>query len=183
MRPAARNPLPAALAAAPREGRTCRPVHFLALPGVPRNRLSCCPLPREVPRETLLAEFQSAPQFEQVPLRRLMEEHRGSLRILLLADSGYYAAQAAVYLETLFRAREEGGASKAREADFWDSVDLGELEMQEDGDSPGARLGRSLAVVSPEALDPSLGRRDRQRPHAVHADKEEDFTLDRKSVV
>ena len=37
----------------------CRLVRFLALPGLPKSRLSCCPLPLEAPREALLADRKS----------------------------------------------------------------------------------------------------------------------------
>ena len=139
----------------------CRLVRFLALPGLPKSRLSCCPLPLEAPREALLAEFQAAPQFSQIRLPRLMEEHRGSLRVLLLGESTYYACQAAVYLTTLFQTREDHSAPE-RDS-FWDDA-LWDLLDPDSQDTPGPQLSRSLAVLSPALLDPSLEAEPARRP-------------------
>lgn len=150
---------------APAPLRTCRPVCFRALPGISKNKLSCVPLLREIPRETLLAEFHDAPQFAKIRLRPLLEDTRGAMRVLLLAESGYYAAQAAMYLASLSRTRE--GLSARRDSDdFWGDVDLSELEGPENPEAPSALLRRSLAVISPAMLDPSL-RQERTKKVAV----------------
>lgn len=161
---------------APAPLKTCRPIHFQTLPGISKSRLSCVPLFREVPRETLLAEFRDAPQFSKIRLRPLLEDTRGAMRVLLLAENGYYAAQAAAYLASLSLTRENLPSRQDSES-FWDYVDLGELESPENPDAPSALLRRSLAVLSPALLDPALRREQTKTPLAVLRSENEDIPL------
>lgn len=162
----------AAAPQAPAPLKTCRPVCFRTLPGISKSKLSCVELRRDIPRETLLAEFHDAPQFAKIRLRPLLEDTRGAMRVLLLAESGYYAAQAAMYLASLSRTREDQCPHRDSD-DFWGGVDFSELEGAENQDSPSALLRRSLAVISPALLDPTLGR-ERTRKVAVIQGREEE---------
>ncbi len=146
--------------------QVCRPIHIQSFPGMLGNLLRYTPLFREVPRETLLSELRDAPQFQKLRLRPLLEDTRGSLQVLLLGEDSYCTTQAAVYLASLSHSREN--LSSDWESDgFWDGVDfydLEELEEQEEQDSPDVLLSRSLAVVSPEALDPALRQNNYHGP-------------------
>lgn len=173
------NAMKPAAAPAPAGALVCRPVRLRPLPGVPGKLLRCAPLFRDVPRETLTAELRDAPQFEKLRLRPLLEDTRGSLRALLLAEDGYYAAQAALYAASLSHSREDPPPS--READsFWEGIDFSELEDPEE-ESAGALLRRSLAVLSPQALDPALRHRRTKGTVAV-AGKEESSVLCLRSL-
>lgn len=158
--------------------KTCRPINISALPGVPRNKLRCASLFRDVPREVLLSELRDCPQFSKLRLRPLLEDTRGGLRVLLLSESGYTAAQAAVYLASLSHNR--GTPALRPDSDsFWDEIDLSDLE---EPDSAGDILRRSLAVISPEALDPSLKRKSNKHSVVITVTEEDGFELELRSL-
>ena len=143
--------------------QVCRPIHIWNLPGEHGTRIRYTPLFREVPRETLLSELRDAPQFQTLPLRPLLEDTRGSLRVLLLGEDSYCTTQAAAYLASLSHSWESLLPNWEAD-DSWGGVDFRDLEEL---DSPGALLSRSLAVLSPEALDPALGQNKFQGPVAA----------------
>ena len=146
--------------------RVCRPVHIQSLPGVPGHLLRCASLFRDVPRKTLRAELRGAPQFQNLRLRSLLGRTRGGLRMLLLGEDSYCTAQAAVYLASLSHSREDP-TSDWEDDDYWGGVYFGDWGEPEEPESPEALLSRSLAVVSPEALDPALGRKKSPGPAAT----------------
>lgn len=133
----------------------CRPIHLQSLPGVPGELLRCIPLFREVSRKTLRAELRAAPQFQKLRLRPLLEDTRGGLRVLLLGEDSYCTAQAAVYLASLSRSRDNLPSDWDSDDDPWGGIYFGDWDEPEEPESPKALLSRSLAVVSPEALDPA----------------------------
>ncbi|NBI09973.1 AAA family ATPase [Colidextribacter sp. OB.20] len=145
--------------------QVCRPIHIHSLPGVPGNLLRYTPLFREVPRRTLRSELRDAPQFQSLRLRSLLKNTRGSLRVLLLGEDSYCTAQAAVYLASLSHSREK--LPPGWESDDWGGVDFCDLDEPEEPVSPDILLSRSLAVVSPEALDPALGQNKSHSPVAA----------------
>lgn len=145
--------------------QVCRPIHIRSLPGVPGNLLRYTPLLRETSREELLSELRDAPQFQQLPLRPLLEDTRGSLQVLLLGEDSYCTAQAAVYLASLSHSREELPPGR-EEDDPWGGVYFGDWDDPDETESPEALLSRSLAVVPPEALDPALRQKKSHGPAA-----------------
>ena len=155
---------PAAPVPAP---RVCRPVHIQSLPGVPGDLLRCIPLFREVSRKTLRAELRAAPQFQKLRLRPLLENTRGGLRVLLLGEDSYCTAQAAVYLASLSHSRDNLPSDWDSDDDPWGGVYFGDWDEPEEPESPEALLSRSLAVVSPEGLDPALRQKKSHGPVAA----------------
>jgi len=154
----------------------CRPIHIRSLPSIPGNLLRYTPLFQEIPRETLLSELRDAPQFQKLRLRPLLEDTRGSLRVLLLGEDSYCTAQAAVYLASLSHSRENLPSDWD---DSWGGVDFCDLEEHE---GPDALLSCSLAVVSPEALDPALGQKKSYGPAAAAAGRKESPVLSLRSL-
>lgn len=135
--------------------RVCRPIHLQSLPGVPGDLLRCIPLFREVSRKTLRTELRAAPQFQKLRLRPLLENTRGGLRVLLLGEDSYCTTQAAVYLASLSRSRDNLPSDWDSDDDPWGGIYFGDWDEPEEPESPKALLSRSLAVVFPEALDPA----------------------------
>ena len=150
---------PAAPSVSAPSPRVCRPIHIRSLPGVSGNLLRYTPLFWEVSPETLRSELRDAPQFQRLRLRPLLEDTRGSLRVLLLGEDSYCTAQAAVYLASLSHSREN--LPPDWEEDDWGGVDYCDLE---EPDSPDVPLSCSLAVISPEALDPALRQKSTNGP-------------------
>ena len=161
--------------------QVCRPIHIQSLLGVPGNLLRYTPLFREVSPETLRSELRGTPQFKNLPLQRLLEETRGSLQVLLLGEDSYCTAQAAVYLASLSHSRENLPHSW-EEDDPWGGVYFGDLNEPEEPESPEVLLSRSLAVVSPEALDPALRQKKSHDPVAAAAGGNEGPVLSLRSL-
>lgn len=147
--------------------QVCRPIHIGSLPGAPGNLLRYAPLFLEVPRETLLSELRGAPQFQKFCLQPLLEDTRGSLRVLLLGEDSYCTAQAAVYLASLSHSRDNLLSDWDSDDDPWGGVDFGDWDKPEEPDSPEVLLSYSLAVVSPEGLDPALRQKKSHNPAAA----------------
>lgn len=82
---------------------TCFPARLCALPGIPKSDLAYTPLPPEEcgPR-SLLRQFCAAPQFAKIDPKAVLSQCRGGLGVILLAQDGYSARQAAMYLAALF---------------------------------------------------------------------------------
>ena len=110
----------------------------------------------------------------------MLEDTRGSLQVLLLGEDSYCTTQAAVYLASLSHSRENLPHNWEKD-DPWGGVYFGGLDELEEPDSPDVLLSRSLAVVSPEALDPALRQK---KPHgpAVAAGGSEGPVLSLRSL-
>ena len=117
-------PQPAA-GAAEAPAPTCCAVHLQALPGMDLEKMGYVPLLDGKDPERLLRSFQEAPQFSQVPLAKLFRERRGCLQVILLAESGYYAQQAALYLASFAQIERGRQREKERSEDsFWENTGL-----------------------------------------------------------
>lgn len=162
--------------------QVCRPIHIQSLPGAPGNLLRYAPLFLEVPRETLLSELRAAPQFQKLPLRPLLKDTRGSLRVLLLGEESYCTAQAAVYLASLSHSRDNLPSDWDSDDDPWGGVDFGDWDEQEETESPEVLLSYSLAVVSPEVLDPALRQKESQGPAIAAVGRNESPMLSLRSL-
>ena len=147
--------------------QVCRPIHIGSLPGAPGDLLRYAPLFLEVPRETLLSELGDAPQFQKLRLRPLLEDTRGGLRVLLLGEDSYCTTQAAVYLASLSHSRDNLPSDWDSDDDPWGGVDFGDWDEPEEPESPEVLLSYSLAVISPEGLDPALGQKKSHNPAAA----------------
>ena len=145
--PASKND--AALAAAP----VCRTVPLRRLPGASRQELAFCNLPHQDSADQLTLAFQSAPQFSQISLEKLMERKGSdSFRVVLLGENDYYLRQAAAYLTALAQKTVKTAPAADR---YWDDLDLDTYCDHEDT-SVSASIKDALVVVSASMLDPSL---------------------------
>ena len=131
-----------------RPNPVCFPARLMKLHGIPREKLAYTPLPPEGRGlRRLLEEFRAAPQFSQINPRRLLEQRRGGLGVILLTQSDYYARQAAMYLSALVLGSQRG--QKKPEDTLPDEL----FFFDEDTSNP---MEDALAVVSPTLLDPQL---------------------------
>lgn len=143
-----------------RPGTVCFPARLMKLPGIPREKLAYTPLPPENRGiRQLLEEFRAAPQFAQIDPRRLLEQRRGGLGVILLTQSDYYARQAAMYLTAIVvsaQSKLRGREDALPDELFW---------LEEDGEENP--LENALAVASPALLDPHL---EEGREKGAHPD-------------
>ena len=166
-------PQPAA-GAAEAPAPTCCAVHLQTLPGMDLEKMGYVPLLDGKDPERLLRSFQEAPQFSQVPLAKLFRERRGCLQVILLAESGYYAQQAALYLASFAQIERGRQREKERSEDsFWENTGLEELFEAEEGNP----LSMALTVVSPRMLDPALQEEKRQGAAVLYGGREEPFQM------
>lgn len=166
-------PQPAA-GAAEAPAPTCCAVHLQTLPGMDLEKMGYVPLLDGKDPERLLRSFQEAPQFSQVPLAKLFRERRGCLQVILLAESGYYAQQAALYLASFAQIERGRQREKERSEDsFWENTGLEELFEAEERNP----LSMALTVVSPRMLDPALQEEKRQGAAVLYGGREEPFQM------
>ena len=142
-----------------RPNPVCFPARLVKLPGISQEKLAYTPLPPENRGiRQLLEEFRSAPQFSQIDPRRLLEQRRGGLGVILLTQSDYYARQAAMYLTAI---------AMAVHPKYQDREDAlpDDLAWLENDENP---LENAVAVLSPTLLDPRL--EDGQDKEVNHRD-------------
>jgi len=123
----------------------------------PPDRMGYCPMPLHVASKNLLASFQAAPQFSGIDPQQVLSKRRGTLRLILLSETDYYARQCALYLSTL--AYQERNPTRAnKKDDFWWQAELDVPNAPDESEArmPAHALRTALAVVFAPALDPSL---------------------------
>lgn len=135
-------------------GVVCISPSFRPLPGAPGGKVSYASLPLYKTFSQLEQGFTTAPQFRDIPLHTLLKQRRGSLQVILLGDSHYYACQAAFCLSALARLMDDA-ANRKQEMDFWDEQDLKAYFSFDDNKAP--ELKDVLLSISPQLLDPELG--------------------------
>ena len=153
--------------------KICQPAVLKRLyPHLFKKELACCPFPKGN-AQALLEEFLSAPHFKKLNAEALLRGSRDGLRVVLLAESSYYARQAAAYLSALW-AQLHGEEPESSSQDPILELDLGDLMDIADEQE----LKNALAVVSAKLLDPKLDKamadddkhtpaQDRQRPFSL----------------
>lgn len=157
--------------------RTCCPAHVRALPNISLEDMGYVSLLENKEPSQLIRSFQAAPQFSKVPLSKLFQQRRGSLRVIFLTESDYCACQAALYLASLADL-ERGQLAESKDSnDFWESTGLQSLIDDSEEEKP---LQKALTLVSPKLLDPSLrGEEKRQGVAVVRSVGEERVDLSR----
>ena len=135
----------------------CRTVPLQRLPGADRRDLASCKAPVQDSVEQLTAAFQSAPQFSQIPLDKVLKSKgKGSFRMVLLGENDYYLRQAAAYLTAIARKNKKAAPASATD-DFWNDLDIDDY-YQDEEPALNELLKDSIVVVSPSLLDPAVNQ-------------------------
>ena len=135
----------------------CRTVPLRRLSGAPRKALAYCTLPQRDSAEQLIQAFQSAPQFRQISLEKLVEgKGDNGFRVVLMGENDYYLRQAAVYLTAMSHRGRTSRSAPAVDS-YWDDFDLDNIDL-EDSNSPAKAIKDALVVVSSSLLDPVLSQ-------------------------
>ena len=135
----------------------CRTVPLQRLPGADRRDLASCKAPVQDSVEQLTAAFQSAPQFSQIPLDKVLKgKGKGSFRMVLLGENDYYLRQAAAYLTAIARKNKKAAPASAAD-DFWNDLDIDDY-YQDEEPALNELLKDSIVVVSPALLDPAVNQ-------------------------
>ena len=153
----------------PEQPSACIPIHLWPMALSASAQFSYSPLPLSQTPDHLLSAMLAAPQFAKVPVKTLMKQQRGSLQVIFVTESDYYARQAAVYLttlNTLYRRQlhPEHCEKSNPEDDLLSMFSQGDDEEEEA--APQKRLKESLVVLEPKLLDPALNPPPQQRPSA-----------------
>ena len=164
----------------PEVAAVCMPVHLRPLPGGPGDQLSYAPLPLHREFSQLEQDLAAAPQFRKIPLRTLLKERRGSLRVILLGDSHYYACQAAFYLSALARLWDARQARSKEGDDFWDMAELDAYFPADEKQGPN--LKDALLVIAPQLLDPELSEGTASGTAHPHLPKQGALDADELSI-
>ena len=135
----------------------CRTVPLQRLPGADRRDLASCKAPVQDSLEQLTAAFQSAPQFSQIPLDKVLKgKGKGSFRMVLLGENDYYLRQAAAYLTAIARKSKKAAPASTTD-DFWNDLDIDDY-YQDEEPALNELLKDSIVVVSPALLDPAVNQ-------------------------
>lgn len=135
----------------------CRTVPLQRLPGADRRELASCKTPVQDSLETLKRAFQSAPQFSQISLDKVLaRKGKGSFRMVLLGENDYYLRQAAAYLTAI--ARKSSQKKKAAPVDdYWGDLDIDDY-FQDEEPALNEMLQDAIVAVSPTLLDPAINQ-------------------------
>ena len=155
------NQIQAPQAGAPKEAApapVCRSPRLKKQSEFPLKDMALCPLPPDDPA-TLRRAFDAAPQFRAMKTDELLATARRGMRVVLRADSRFYAIQAAAYLTALSGGDQPRKPQPIADEDgfLWDDDSLMELLDENPKESMERASGLSFNTYMRENVFSPLG--------------------------